>query len=109
LEKGVERVWVIAARGGTASGKESEFLATKSAVEAVAITLVWAGGDGAELGRSLVMVEGIVAPGIGLMSARKPAPGTPSFRSASETCTTPQRMTHCVDGRYWIRHTSQAV
>jgi len=75
LEKGVERVWVIAARGGTASGKESEFLATKSAVEAVAITLVWAGGDGFELGGSSAVVEGLVAPGIGCRrQCKKPTP-----------------------------------
>jgi hypothetical protein len=43
LEKGVERLWVIAARGGTASVNESEFLAMKSAVEAGAIVFVCGG------------------------------------------------------------------
>jgi hypothetical protein len=40
FEKPVERDWDIAARGGTASGKESEFLAMKRAVEARAIVFL---------------------------------------------------------------------
>lgn len=44
LLKPVEKVWVNAARGGAASGKESEPLAMKRAVEMGAMSLVFWGG-----------------------------------------------------------------
>lgn len=102
FEKPVDRDWLIAARGGTASGKESEFLAMKRAVEARAIifrgrervgivpSAIVGGGDGEEGIGSMNEVRRLgdyrkrVSISI-LISGRNPAPATPSLRRASAT------------------------
>lgn len=92
----------MAARGGTASGKESEFLAMKRAVEAHAMSLrggarvgivssALVGGDEEDEGigstglvRTVGDCGGRVTSSI-LISGRNPAPGTPSLSRASAT------------------------
>jgi len=59
-------------------GKDRVDLATKKTVEARATTLRTGSG-----GATSDEMEGAVAFLIGLMSERKPAPGTSSFRRAS--------------------------
>lgn len=63
LEKPVERDCEIAARGGTASGKESEFLAMNSAVEARAI--VFLGAVKVGIVPSAIVGGGVGEEGIG--------------------------------------------
>lgn len=59
LLKGVEIVWVIAARGGAASGKEWEPFARKRAVETVA--MIFVGGFTEEEAGAVVVVSSVHA------------------------------------------------
>lgn len=63
FENPVDRDWEIAARGGTASGKESEFLAMKRAVEARAI--IFLGGEIVGIVPSAIVGGGEGEEGIG--------------------------------------------
>lgn len=122
MGNGCDIVCVIAARGGAEFGNEEDDLARKRAVEAGAIVLVGglgfgvcvsieasSGVDGGPEGIGSVGRVKMVAVSRGsdtvLKSARKPAPGTPSFKRASAICSA-----YSVRAPYVQRcgHTSQA-
>jgi hypothetical protein len=78
FENPVEKVWVNAARGGAASGKESEPFAMKSAVEMGAIILVLvliAGGRMEGIVARISSVVGVAVGSVDVVAGVKEAGG----------------------------------